>query len=396
MQTGRLNPLNEFSGYADLPDEVLQEVLGRTAEVADAVRTLFTRVDERRESMRIALEAQGVVRDSARLPAVSPPAVAAVDGGAAIDKAIGADTALAVAVGIEGLTQSPTPQWPGVQYAAWQKTLPHAGEETAATCRGVMTALELSVLRSAPHEVVLLDGSHLTPVIALNAMLSVTHEALRDEIAAAVTRFDTADALLAVMDAPAVVAIVKYDGSRDLSQTFLRSETSGGSGPGLDDRTILSLLLESGEYTAPQPIALTQQSKNNWLSKRIETLTPSDAAREAVRVALNGAVQRVREDRLFATYFKPHPWSPAFRLEIKPEVAVSPERLSAVLTALRTQVVSPEIREPYPQWVADRMAKSVGDALIALRAAVNFDLADRGLGEYVALIAHSYRTEAMP
>jgi len=47
MQTGRLNPLNEFSGYADLPDEVLQEVLGRTAEVADAVRTLFTRVDER-------------------------------------------------------------------------------------------------------------------------------------------------------------------------------------------------------------------------------------------------------------------------------------------------------------------------------------------------------------
>ncbi|HVK02388.1 MAG TPA: hypothetical protein VM490_02880, partial [Armatimonadaceae bacterium] len=147
---------------------------------------------------------------------------------------------------------------------------------------------------------------------------------------------------------------------------------------------------------APQPIALTQQSKNNWLSKRIETLTPSDAAREAVRVALNGAVQRVREDRLFATYFKPHPWSPAFRLEIKPEVAVSPERLSAVLTALRTQVVSPEIREPYPQWVADRMAKSVGDALVALRAAVNFDLADRGMGEYVALIAHSYRTEAMP
>jgi hypothetical protein len=69
--------------------------------------------------------------------------------------------------------------------------------------------------------------------------------------------------------------------------------------------------------------------------------------------------------------------------------------LSGVLTALRAQVVSPEIREPYPQWVADRMAKSVGDALVALRTAVNFDLADTGLAEYVSLVAHSYRTEAL-
>jgi NurA domain. len=390
----RLNPLGEIAPYADLPDEVLQEVLGRTAEVADAVRSLFTRVDERRVAMREALIDQDQIRHLRNLPEVRPARVAAVDGGAAMEKALGADTALAVAVGVEGLTDSEAPDWPGVQYAAWQKTLPHSGEETAATCRGIMTALELAVLRSAPHDVVLLDGSHLTPVIALNAMLGVTQDALRAEIAEAVTRHDTADALRAVMTAPAVVAVVKYDGSRDLSQTFLPPDVRG-PGLGLDDRTTLSLLLDEGEYTTPQPLALTQQSKNNWLTKHIEALTPADAAREAVRVALNETVTLVRDDRLLATYFKPHAWSPAFRLEIKPEVAESPERMAKVLGALRTQVVSPEIREPYPQWVADRMAKSVGDALVALRTAVNFDLTDAGMGEYVALVAHSYRTEAI-
>jgi hypothetical protein len=383
-----------FRPAADLPDEVLQHVLGRAAEVAEGVRALFGRVDERRAAMRQTLADDGRIRRLDDLPApITPPSVAAVDGGAAVEKSLGADTALAVAVGVEGLNDGPDSHWPGVQYAAWQRTLPHAGEETSATCRGVMTALELAVLRDAPHAVTLLDGSHLTPVIALNALLSVKHDELRQEIANAVEEQDTARALIEVMTRPEVVAVVKYDSSRDLSHTWLPADVRG-PGLGLDDRTTMSLLLEAGEYSEPLPIALTQQSKSNWLAKQIEPLTPADAAREAVRMAVNDAVTLARDGRLLAVYFKPHVWSPAFRLEIKPEVADSPARLAAVLSAVRAQVVSPEIREPYPQWVADRMAKSVGDALLALRAAVNFDLADAGLGDYVALTAHAYRTEA--
>jgi hypothetical protein len=257
-----------------------------------------------------------------------------------------------------------------------------------------MSALELSVARCAPHDVVLLDGAHLTPVIALNSMLGVSHETLRHEIAEAVERHGTAEALWDVMSGPACVAVAKYDSSRDLSHTWLPAEARG-PGLGLDDKTTMTLLLEEGEYTEPQSVALTQQSKSNWLAKRVEVLTPSDRAREAVRASLNEVVSQVQNGGLMVTYFKPHAWAPAFRLEIKPEVADTPERLAAVLVALRTQVVSPEIREPYPQWVADRMAKSVGDALVALRTAVNFDLADEGFAEYVSLVAHSYRTEAM-
>ena len=390
----RSSPLDSRP-YADLPDEVLQAVLSRTVEVAEGVKNLFAHVDDRREAMRDILLADGRVRRLSDLPQPTQnPSSCAVDGGAAIEKALGADTALAVAVGIEGLTQSPTPHWPGVQYDAWQKTLPHEGDQTSVTCRGVMMALELAVLRDAPHEVVLLDGSHLSPVIALNTLLTVSNEELRQQIAEIVEEKQTADALRAVMEKPEVVAVVKYDSSRDLSQTWLPPSIRG-PGLGLDDRTTMSLLLNEGEFSDPQPVGLTQQSKSNWLAKRIEVLTPTDAAREAVRLALNDAITLVRDDCLFATYYKPHGWSPAFRLEIKPDIALNPARLGVVLACIKHQVVSPEIREPYPQWVADRMAKSVGDALVALRTAVNFDLADSGMSEYVSLVAHSYRTESM-
>lgn len=384
----------EIQPYADLPDEVLKQVLGRAAEVASGVRTLFTRLDDRRETLRASLTLGGHVRLVSDLPEVPDPTVAAVDGGAAIDKAMGADTALAVAVGIEGLTESPVTHWPGVQYAAWQRTLPHEGEETAATCRGVMSSLELSVLRDAPHQVVFLDGSHLTPIIGLNTMLGVRNESLRGEIATLVTERETADALHTVMTRPEIVAVVKYDSSRDLTHTWLPPDARG-PGIGLDDRTTMTLLLEEGEYTEPLPIALTQQSKSNWVTRQIPTLTPSDAARERVRSAVNDVISLARDNKIMAVYYKPHAWSPAFRLEIKASAANDPIQLARLFCAVRSQVVSPEIREPYPQWVADRMARSVGDALTALRAAVNFDLADSGLGEYVSLIAHSYRTDPL-
>jgi hypothetical protein len=397
LRPASASPLG-LSGYADLPDEVLQQVLERTAEVADGVRALFSRVGERRGAMRDALLAAGNIRRAADLPQPAvAPTVAAVDGGAAIEKSLGADTALAVAVGIEGLTDAGSVHWPGVQYASWQRTLAHEGEETAVVCRGVMSALELAVLRDAPHDVVLLDGSHLTPIIALNAALGVEHEGLRAELTQQFAFRETASALRIVAERSSIVAIVKYDGSRDLAQTWLPSELRG-PGLGLDDRTTMSLLLEEGEYTAPQPVALTQQSQTSWTQNRIEALSAPDEHRESVRLAVNEVIAQVKGEPvsgLLVTYYKPHSWSPAFRLEIKTAVASSPDRLATVFAGIRSQVVSPEIREPYPQWVADRMAKSVGDALVALRAAVNFDLADGGFGEYVSMVAHSYRTEAV-
>lgn len=371
---------------SDLPDAVLQRVLGQAAEVADGVRTLFTRLGERRETLRASLLLSGRIRSAGDLPAVGGVTVAAVDGGSAVERALGVDTTLAVAVGVEGLTEDDASLWSELQYITWQRTFPYEGEGATIASRGIMTALELSLLRDAPHEVLFLDGSHLTPIIGLNAMLSIRQESLRTEIAATVEAQGTADALQTVLTRPEIIAIVQHDNSRDLAHTWLPKEVRG-AGLGLDDRTTMSLLLEEGEYTEPQPVALTQQSKSNWLTRQIPTLNPVDAAREKVRLSVNEGITLARTDQLFVTYFRPYSWSPAYRLEIKPQLAKEPERLAKALHALRSQIVSSEIREPYPQWVANRMTYSISDALVALRTAIAYNLADSGLGEYVSLMA---------
>ncbi len=376
-----------FDSGSDLPDQIIRQILGKAAEVAGEVRELFESVDSRRELMRHQLILASRILHTDQLPKVSAPMCCAIDGGAAVEKGLGMDTALAVAVGVEGL--GGVGLWKETPFAAWQKTLQHEGDATGSTCRAVMTTLELSLLANAPHPVVLLDGSHLTPVISLNAALSIRDDGLRQELAENFAHYKTAEALHAAMFNPEIVALVKYDGTRDLGETWLGGQLK------LDDRTTMTLLLQADEYTEPVPLGLTQKSKRNWIAKEIQKLTPSDAIREEVREAVNEAVSQVRTDGLFATYYKPQPWSPAYRLEIKKEIAQTPERLAQVFAVLKAQVISPEIREPYPQYVADRMAKSVGDALVALRTAVHYDLADAGLSEYVALVAHSYRTEAL-
>ena len=97
--------------------------------------------------------------------------------------------------------------------------------------------------------------------------------------------------------------------------------------------------------------------------------------------------------QIHVIYYRPWEWAPSYRIEIKRAVANSANRIATILQAVKEQVVSPEIREPYPQYLADQMAKSVGAGLQALRSAVMFSLADSGADNMLRMLSQSYRTE---
>lgn len=107
---------------------------------------------------------------------------------------------------------------------------------------------------------------------------------------------------------------------------------------------------------------------------------------------LNDQLQPLRNRDLYCTYWKPEPDIPAYRLEIKPTLANDTTLLSNVFATLAEQITGPFIREPYPQYLADVMAKSVGLGLSALQSAAHLSLlrADNALAEF---LVHSYRTE---
>lgn len=153
---------NQNDSYANLPDELLEDILEDAPKIANKIKPLFEELHQQRKTLHQTLDDNNLICRVGDLENPPSPSVAAVDGGQAIEKSIGADTLIAVAVGVEGLVREDKRKWGSVQYKNWQDVLPHSSESNPKVTRGAMTALELLVISKTPHDVVISD-----PVIGL-------------------------------------------------------------------------------------------------------------------------------------------------------------------------------------------------------------------------------------
>lgn len=383
-------PIQSFESssddYAYLPDELLEKILDGTDEVAKDVKSAYQHLVENREKFRKDLIQQGKIAKVADLEPVPSPSVAAIDGGMAVEKSIGADTVLVAAVGVEGLVREDQRKWTGVQHNHWQKVLPHSGEQASRFARGAMSALELEIAVQAPHDIVIFDGSHLTPIIGINSMLSQNEPDLTPYCDQILSNHKTTKNLLEFFQRTNLVAMVKYDSSSELSASWLTGEKIK-----LDDRTLTTMLLEPGEYTFPSLMALTPEKQQQIEDLHIIIADKKFPNRQNINQEFEEAISYVKQ--IHVIYYRPWEWAPSYRIELKRNAANSLNRVATILQAIKEQVVSPEVREPYPQHLADQMAKSVGAGLQALRSAIMFSLADSGADNMLRMLAQSYRTE---
>jgi len=361
-------------GYARLPEDLLYGLLGEAAPITEAVASMLSAGIEHREQLREGLNDLGLIRQFTQ---VEPVPLAAIDGGFAVERTLAVDLLLSVAVGVEGLGTG-TP-WGANQYRWWARALPHQ-IESERLARGVMIAQELAILAGAPHPLKILDGSHLTLVIQLNAALTTQSEEIRALARQEWESLGTIDALAQIARDASVLAMPKYDSSRTIAKQL--SDRTGIDLPG-DDKYLLGMLLDGGEMVVAQ-----QVPAEPWAQLHFDA-RPGD---EDLAEALEAAIQPFIERDIWFTYVKPDEASPAYRLEIKKEAR---DDLDLVCSTLASQITGPFVREPYPQYLADVMAKSVGLGLSALQAAVQFDLSGRGQPEIARMLLSSYRTEGI-
>jgi hypothetical protein len=371
-----------------LPDGLIEELLDQTRVISDAIRGMFEGVTAQRDEMRTSLLGSGRVRLAGDLPRVPHPSVAAVDGALAIEQSLGADTALVVALGVEGLAQEEKRQWKGVRYAHWERVLPHKGEDARSFALGVMAALEIEILANAPHDVVILDGSHATPIVALIKMLAITDPDFMQAAYELCVDHNIPANLYEALQRTQIVGMVKYDASRHLAEKWLDEFKIP-----CDDRAMMTILLEADEYTDPSLVGHPSRYQWNWNALQKLMVSGAYPHSDFVQSHFGKSIEYADQRQILLTYYKPHDWSPAYRVEVKREVAEDSEQLSRVLTAVREQVVSSEMREPYPQYLADVMAKSVSKGMSALRAAIFHELSIRGAHNYMRFVTQSYRTE---
>jgi hypothetical protein len=365
-----------LEGYARLPEDLLRDLLDGAEDMVTEVTRLLSPALEGRERLRAALEDLGLVQTFTSTDALS---VCGVDGGYAVERTAAVDLILSVAVGVEGLSHETT-HWEGAQYEWWTRVGEHE-LESERLGRGVMVSQELAVLAQAPHEVRILDGSHLTLVIQLNSALTAFSDGLRREARRVWDRLGTADTLRVVSTAPGILAMPKYDSSRHIADAL--SERLGEEIPG-DDKYLLGQLLMPGELIVPQRVP-----EHPWTRLHFSP-QPGD---EEIARSFQEAITSLTNRALVYTYFKPLEFSPAFRLEMKE--GLEPAELDAVCSTLAGQITGPFVREPYPQYLADVMAKSVGLGLSALQSAVQLALGGLGRPEIAELLIHSYRTEGV-
>jgi len=362
-------------GYARLPEDLLRDLLDGAGNVASQVINMLGPALEMRERLRSALVSLGLIK---KFEGGEPFTVAGIDGGFAVERTSAVDISLSVAVGVEGLTGG-TKHWNATQYEWWTRVDRH-DLESERLARGVMIAQELAVIRDAPHDVRILDGSHMTLVIQLNTALTAQSEELRREAKRVWERLGTVDALSRAVADERIIAMPKYDSSRivcDRLQTELGSEVPG------DDKYLLGLILQPGELLTPQQVPEQPWSSLHFRSEQEEVLAEK----------LEQAIAPLKERKLKFTYFKPTEFSPAFRIEFKDHT--SSQLFESILAALAAQITGPFIKEPYPQYLADVMAKSVGLGLSALQTAVQLSMSGRGRPEIAELLVHSYRTEGV-
>lgn len=369
--------------YAHLPEELLGRILESVPATVDKMNKLF---DIQAEPIRKGIEElknKGLIEIN-DTQAFSESLIA-VDGGVVLEKMTGTDILLAVAVGVEGLTTDSSSGWSSDknQFHQWQTVMPH-DEANARLAQGTMFLMELSVLANSSHEIRIMDGTHFTPILKINSLLSAKEESAGEQYASSLKEFlketyakiipDIPDIVDAAMQNEHIIAIAKYSSSRDVIDSRLSS-----LGINVDDKTFFSLGLGEDEFLVPMSVGQSEEERGkiwNDLHIRCNLDIPE---RAQLNTALANSINPLRTQAskpgdktsdLYFTYYKPYRDGPAYRIEIKKSLALDKEKLKKYLFSIKKQIVFPEIREPFPQYLVDLMAKSVAGGLFAIQEAI--------------------------
>jgi hypothetical protein len=168
----------------------------------------------------------------------------AVDGGYVVDQLYAADRLVICALVAEGMRTVRTGE---IHHATWTQVMAHQ-IDLDRLASAVMTCLELSLLQGISYQVRIFDGSHQTPVIALNSALSSANPRVRAITSRIVKETRAVEALKKFChdtDGARVVGLPKADTSTEFCAKYRRKY--GFAIPPVTDRVLATEVLERGE-----------------------------------------------------------------------------------------------------------------------------------------------------
>jgi hypothetical protein len=133
----------------------------------------------------------------------------------------------------------------------------------------------------------------------------------------------------------------------------------------VSDREVFDKILDAGEYSKPYSIVegLRLQQTQRGSTTSLAAVGFADRERQEIKT--------IYEKLLQVTYYKPHSWSRAFRIEAYSEVFADRDRLMPLLSAIHEHTKVRDIVEPFPQFMADFTASTLTSAVAILYGEIN-------------------------
>jgi hypothetical protein len=367
--------------FLDIPASLVEEMLSKTTQISkDLVNSLDT-IRKKRHYFRSQLERSEILGKDTEITSHKILNSCGIDGAFAIERLLGT-------VGVEGLMSSyQKGKWDFPNHKVFINPERHDPENMIAA-RGLMIEMEINLAANAPYDLIFLDGSLTTGLIHMYKAIdfiekrkSVTANQIRDNYKNFLISYKTI--LESKDNKKQWIGIPKYTSRNDIGDIYDWPTD-------YDDRAILTLILNEGEYTLPKPFAL----KENW-HKKLPTIDNGKDDDE-LEDLMGEVIDKIKG--LHVIYYKPYKWSPAIRIEISSSVANDSNRFYTLLQSIKSQCSIPSIIEPYPLYLADRMVKHIALAIpaykqILTRNMTEFEKNDESISDII-FIMHSYRTES--
>ena len=365
--------------FLEIPASLVEQMLQKTNEIGDILQSSMLDINRRREKFRLQLEQIGLLDNDISFGNIKPLVSGGVDGAYAVDRLLGTDLLFAAAVGVEGINQLENGKRIAPNHDVFVYPEKH-NPENMISARAIMLEMEIKLAANAPYDIVYLDGSLTTALIhmykAINFIENLNSKS-SDKI-----REDFKDFLISykkILDLKDTykyyLGIPKYTSRNDIGKNLHWPEN-------YDDRAILTLILDPGEFTRPKLFT----SEEGWHVR----LPYED---EELRVLMQQVISGIKN--LSVIYYKPHPWCPALRIEMPSATAGDETKLNSILINIKDQCQTPSIMEPFPLYMADRIAKHMAPAIPAYKQIIMNQMTQ--LNDHnekdIFFLMHSYRTE---
>jgi len=365
--------------FLEIPASLVEQMLQKTNEIGDILQSSMHDINRKREKFRLQLEQIGLLDNDINFGNVKPLVSGGVDGAYAVDRLLGTDLLFAAAVGVEGINELENGKRIAPNHDVFVYPEKH-NPENMISARAIMLEMEIKLAANAPYDIVYLDGSLTTALIhmykAINFIENLNSKS-SDKI-----REDFKDFLISykkILDLKDsykyYLGIPKYTSRNDIGKNLHWPEN-------YDDRAILTLILDPGEFTRPKLFT----SEEGWHVR----LPYED---EELRVLMQQVISGIKN--LSVIYYKPHPWCPALRIEMPSATAGDETKLNSILINIKNQCQTPSIMEPFPLYMADRIAKHMAPAIPAYKQIIMNQMTQ--LNDHnekdIFFLMHSYRTE---